>query len=53
MFIFGFCRTKEKYGEKQIFHLPFFMSQTSPFHHWYNEMTDDDNPVLVLGKVRN
>lgn len=28
-------------------------SANSPYHDWYNAITDDDNPVLVLGKVRN
>ncbi len=28
-------------------------SANSPYHDWYNAIADDDNPVLVLGKVRN
>lgn len=25
-------------------------SESSPYHDWYNEITDEDNPILLLGK---
>ena len=28
-------------------------TEDSPYHYWHNEMTDEDNPVLILGRIKN
>lgn len=27
--------------------------EDSLYHHWYNEMTDEDNPVVILGRIKD